>query len=150
MMALEKGIQKYDGIHSFVHWIRFYIKGALYQGMTDLQPISYVSPRKRMRRNTVKEEKNPRTQFVGDDEWLFDENDRKEDPHFSEDVLKYSIWNKLENTMVPASNKKVFKYKYDYDFNVLRSNKEIAGLVGCSEENVRQIIHKVKREIQKG
>jgi RNA polymerase sigma factor (sigma-70 family) len=150
MIALEKGIQKYDGIHSFVHWIRYYIKGALYQGMTDLQPTSYVSARKRMRRKKPEEQDPFQTQFVGGDDWLFDINAKKEDTHLSEDIVKWSIWNRLDRMAVSASKKKIFRYKYDDDFNVLRSNKEIAGLVGCSEENVRQILHKVKREIQKG
>jgi RNA polymerase sigma factor (sigma-70 family) len=145
LLGLQNGIEKYDGVHSFTNWIHYHIKRRLYEGMTQLQPITMVSAKKRMIRKTSPQEKNPKTQFAGhDDEWIFDKN-VKNDESDSTDVMKTGIWAKIDT--MPASKRKIFQYKYDYDFTMLRSNKEIAELMACSEENIRQTLHKVKKEL---
>lgn len=149
LVGLQKGIEKYDGLHSFLNWIHYYIKGHLSIGMTELHPLTTIPARKRMMRKTSALEKNQKTQFAGfDDEWIFDKNTKRENEEsvsLSHDTLKSGIWGQVDK--MQPSNKKIFQYKYDYDFTVLRTNKEIGELMACSEENIRQILHKVKMEI---
>ena len=44
-------------------------------------------------------------------------------------------------------SRKVFEYKFDADFQVIRSNKHIAELMGCSEEHVRNKLTSIKKLI---
>jgi hypothetical protein len=48
----------------------------------------------------------------------------------------YEIWNVINN--FDPFTKRVYQLKYDYEFNKIRTNKEIALLMACSEEYVRQ------------
>jgi hypothetical protein len=47
------------------------------------------------------------------------------------------VWKKI-NKLDGSFRKRIFMLKYDFDFKELRSNKEIAVLMCCSEETVRQ------------
>jgi hypothetical protein len=48
----------------------------------------------------------------------------------------YEIWNIINN--FDPFTKRVYQLKYDYEFNKIRTNKEISVLMSCSEEYVRQ------------
>ena len=52
---------------------------------------------------------------------------------------KYKIiWNKINN--LDSFTIKILSLKYDFEFNKLRSNKNISNLMCCSEENIRKSI----------
>ena len=46
-------------------------------------------------------------------------------------------------------SKNVFYYKYDYNFDKIRSNKNISKLLNCSEETIRKNLKKTKTIIKK-
>ena len=56
------------------------------------------------------------------------------------------IWGKINELLDPFT-KKIFYYKYNYDFKIIRSNREIAELMAYSEEYIRQKLEKSKEKI---
>ena len=48
------------------------------------------------------------------------------------------------NSKLDTFSKRVFFYKYDIDFNSIRSNKIVAELMCCSEEKVRLTLKEIK------
>jgi hypothetical protein len=44
--------------------------------------------------------------------------------------------------ILPAFLKRIMYQKYEFEFNIIRSNKEISLLNSCSEETVRQNVNK--------
>lgn len=52
--------------------------------------------------------------------------------------LSYEKWDKINN--LNSFTVKIFSLKYDFEFNKLRSNKNISNLMCCSEEYIRKSI----------
>jgi hypothetical protein len=63
-----------------------------------------------------------------------------------ENNIYYEIWNNMYEKLDPFS-KQILKYKFDYYFNNLNSNKRISELMCCSEETIRQNLKKSKKVI---
>jgi hypothetical protein len=57
------------------------------------------------------------------------------------------IWQLIYENLDPISFR-IFKYKYDYDFNVIRSNIDISKMLGTNEEYIRLRINKSKNTIK--
>jgi DNA-directed RNA polymerase sigma subunit (sigma70/sigma32) len=57
------------------------------------------------------------------------------------------LWNTINELLDPFS-RKVFQYKYNYDFQKIRSNLEISKMLGFSEEHIRQILKKSNEKIR--
>ena len=57
------------------------------------------------------------------------------------------LWQKIEYDInVSPKIKRTIKLKFTYDFKKKRSNKEVAEIVGCSEETVRKQINQFKNQ----
>ena len=63
-------------------------------------------------------------------------------PLSKEDEYIYTRFWRAVNKLEPF-RKRILYLKYDYNFDVINSNKKIAGLCGCSEETVRKYVNKV-------
>jgi hypothetical protein len=105
-----------------------HIRGELYRGMTELHAISC---------NTKKELRNKNTrvlptQYIGKDEYKLGPSVEQHNG-FSE------MWENIYETCDPFT-RRCLHYKFDYDFNMIRSNLEISRLMACSEEHVRQTL----------
>ena len=65
---------------------------------------------------------------------------------FDDCIAKWKIINAM-----PAFTMRVMYQKYDFEFNILRSNKEISLLNSCSEEtirkNVKMYLHLILQKI---
>jgi hypothetical protein len=156
--GLMKGIINYKPIGTeneqmrFLKYITLYIKGELYKGLTELMPLSPVSKYTRMNKNYT----NPHlykhlleTYFFGKDEWIVDYLDDKfgtKSEYYNQLLIKNSeyehymdYWVKI-NQLEPFA-RRILHYKYNYRFDTIRSNKQVAELMVCSDETVRKSIH---------
>jgi hypothetical protein len=62
---------------------------------------------------------------------------------------KYLIYWKIINNSNNIIIKKIFNYKYNYYFDIIRTNKEVAELMFESEEHIKQYINYMKYNIIK-
>lgn len=174
-IGLYKAVKKYHGKYPFHPHVNIYIQGELFKGLTDLHPITSVSKKERrsslkkkmeevvLKNGTMSDlgkkkwvyKRNLDSRFVGkEEEWMFDKLGRHGGYENNYSVGKESwwvemsvyqpIWQKIE-TLEPMK-KRIFHLKYSHDFDKIRSNREIASLMGCSEEYIRVLL---KRNIAK-
>lgn len=154
--GLKKATIKYNGNSPFYFYADIYISGELYKGLTKLQPITSIPKSIRSnKKNELKTIYNRRykkilnTLFVSyDDYWMFEKRqDLSNDINpIIENNFYHEIWNEICEKLDPNSNK-ILKYKFDYYFNKLNSNKRISELMCCSEETIRQNLKKSKKLI---
>lgn len=150
LQGLQIAVKKYDGSSYFQTYVNKYILWQLYQGLTDLQPITILSKSIRKRslkngnRNQYKKLLN--TQFIGFDHyWIFE----KKQGQPSLEIERRNIEELWENIELKPFSKRVFQYKYDIYFNKIRSNREISELMCCSEETIRMNLKKSRENIKK-
>ena len=130
--GLYDSVKNYDGKRLFNNYARIHIKGSMYKCMTDNYIISKISKSER-RKNIFKR----KTHIVEERSYL---SGRDYLSHVSDiDNIEYiRYWNKIN--MFDPFIRRIFYYKFDYMFNKVRSNKQIAELMVCSEEYIRKII----------
>jgi DNA-directed RNA polymerase specialized sigma subunit len=152
LSGLSKAIINYNGCSSFYKYADIYILGELYKGLTDLQPMNNISKKiRRSKTNIFKANSNNvykkrlNTLFLGFDEyWQFE---KRQDNNIGINYFdKYNeSWEKINK--LDDFKQLVFKYKYNYYFDKIRSNLEISKLLGCSEEYVRKTLKKSIKNI---
>lgn len=59
--------------------------------------------------------------------------------------LKIEIWKKIRE--LPPLHMRIMYYKYSSDFEMLRSNREIAELMGYSTQTIRIHLLEIKKKI---
>lgn len=109
-----------------------HIRGQLYKGMTTLSPIVNTSQKKLRSAGTIYHRATHHDGMLNN----------QPDPHI-DNALRDSriLWDHISDTADPFT-RRCITYKFDYDFNMIRSNKEVAALMECSEETVRSHILK--------
>jgi RNA polymerase sigma factor (sigma-70 family) len=158
-IGLFKSIKKYNGNSSFIYFSDIYIKGELLKTLTNHFSLSPLS--KKIRASSkqnysndeiIKYKKLLNTKLIHySNNWQFDVIYNKNTEQnilkkIEENELIKNLWEKI-NKLEP-SIKRIFKYKYDYEFNVIRSNRYISELMGCSEENIRKKLVKTVNELK--
>jgi len=151
--GLNKAITKYDPIKckntNFVLYASKYVLGELYLGLTELQPLTIV--KKSERRNGIKNRKTNQTihlsltpKLLGEEDEFYDfiQSKQYDDSQYSypcnNNYKKYDeLWSKIDSMSIPNFTKKILRLKLSYEFNKIRSNKQVSVLMGCSEEWVR-------------
>jgi len=154
-LGLHKSIQKYNGTSSFTRYSKIYIQGELHDCLTLFHPLTNLpkSYRKKSKDNLNLREKQIYkkqldTSWVPyEDFWRFDKmrKDLQEDQilvNFQEREKHAELWKNIMGKLDPIT-KKIFQYKYDYDFKIIKSNREIAEIIGFSEEYVRLRLNKI-------
>lgn len=157
-LGLWKSLQRYEGglFHSYAY---IYIRSELYDGLTKLYPLCKVSKVERKKKKRPLEQnittywqkkvyqKKITTQFTGENEWIFDKL-----PNLSKNsAVSISVEDKYHKMqrfrefwirIQPLSpfQKRIFQLKYNFCFEKIRSNREVASLMACSEENVRKTL----------
>lgn len=159
-IGLIKAINNYDGKGNFTNYANIYINGELYRGLTELHPISIIPKKERCRKKNVSEinifnkGKNFKTRFVGDNVWLYDKLEIKNnyynyinywdnnyvDYHYGD---YYEFWQKT-NLLEPFE-KHLIHSKFDFNLNKKVSNNYLAKKLGYSEEYIRV---KIKNALQ--
>lgn len=141
--GLYKSIKKYNSNYKnyFVNYAKVYVHSELLKGLTDLYPTSQIpkSERKKGYSNVKKQFKQ--IQLVGENDWIYDKIDviklKENVPKDSEllDDEYFSLW--LLINQLSGFQKRIMFLKYNYYLDKIRSNKEVANLMCCSEELVR-------------
>lgn len=150
LSGLYHATRNYNGYSNFGKYATIYINGALYNGLSERYPISKVSSRKRRQKQYYS--------YSNDD--LFDHmynntntnyylgttfsNRIRSTLHTNPrviDIDKYlCVW-KYIDTLEPFQKRIVYS-KFNFQFDVIRTNKHISLLCGCSEETVRKYVYK--------
>jgi hypothetical protein len=136
-LGLVKGIQKAnftktDTLDSLLSYLSKYIHGSLFQGMTELHPISIHSPQQRKKRTNDTLFRFPI--YVGLNEWMYD----KYSNDFDQQI---NIENFIDNPLI----KRMIYFRYERNIAI----KRLPELLGVSEETIRKEwnkeIHKRER-----
>lgn len=111
-----------------------HIRGQLYKGMTQLSPIVNVSQKKLRSAGTIYHRATHHDGIL---------NNQPDPTLLRDHVLRDHevLWDHISESADPFT-RRCITYKFDYDFNVIRSNKEVAALMECSEETVRSQVLK--------
>ena len=144
--GLLKAIRNYNASYDFHNYADICITGELYKGMTDLYPITTIPRAERIKRQLVLKPRVP-TAYIGKEEWRLSKSENYDQYNSISplnNIIEYDrykeCWRKIDK--LDPFSKKVMYYKFDFYFTKIRTNKEIAVLMVCSEEHVRKYIKK--------
>jgi hypothetical protein len=107
--GLCKAIKNYNGKSNFTNYANFYVTSELYKGLTELYPISIFSKKERSTKKKIEissKEKNVKTTFVGDNNWLYEKLDIKNNYYSYKNYWEYNyenyedFWEKM-NLLTP-------------------------------------------------
>ena len=152
-IGLFKSIKNYNGNSSFIYFSDFYIKGELFKLVTSHYYFSGVPKSIRMRSKKNYSEDNL-LEYKQKLEPILT-NDFENTPNLNEETildkigvygLNLEMWEKINN--LDAFSKRIMYLKYDIEFNKIRSNKIIAVLMCCSEENIRKNLYETLQKIR--
>ena len=156
--GLFNAVKKYNGCSYFVNYADKYIMGELYKGLTDLYPLSSIPKSDRRKgiehRGCHLMKEHPTTFISYENYWLFDkynlETIRGTSRHLDKIIESDNALALLEfiNLSLEPFSKQVFFYKYDNDFNVIRTNRQVADLLCCSEETIRTTLIDIKNRLK--
>ena len=143
--GLQKAIANYNPNKNttFSNYAIKYIIGEVYNGMTILQPLNLLSIQKRKITFNKRISTNQKVELINEDEYLFDTK-ILQNYHLNSYANYYEIWEIISFLNISETTTKILPLKYDFDFSTIRSNKQISILLNCSEENIRQHLHKFK------
>jgi Bacterial regulatory proteins, luxR family len=154
LQGLHKSILNYNGSGKFSNYAEIYITSALYTGLTNLLPLTTLP--KSLRRNSAWKKKNNsiyrnslNPYFAGFTNNIVEKKQYTEEimDQYYEDDYYSDTWNYINNNN-DAFSARVFRLKYSFDFKKIKSNKQIAQEMACSEEAVRQKIANVKEKLK--
>ena len=135
--SLYDSVKKYNGDFTFYNYVDKYIQGSLYKVMTEHYPISKISKLDRRKslakRNTTQYNYLPNLYLQNKDIIQSPNNNKYE--HTYENGI-YDIWEIIDE--FDPYVRKMFYYKFDFNFNKVRSNCHISKILCCSEEHVRK------------
>ena len=144
-IGLLRSIQKYKGTSEFSQYATFYIDGELYNAITNLHPITSVSKNLRKKRKKIFV-KNPEVLILRNNDWLLkdlsikrfeQEMENKENHYYYKE-----IWNKIDQ--LDSFTKQILYYKFNFYFDKIRTNIEIAELLCVSDEMIRKTLVNLK------
>lgn len=157
--GLVSAIRNYNASYPFSPFANFYIDGELYRGLTMLQPITLIPKSQRISKqwrlnNKKYYKKSLIPKMIGFDNYIFEKNQKMEDDDNAHSLFYLDEYKQQWDNIYNILNKdpyliRIFKYKYDYQFNKIRSNKQISQLLCCSEETIRKAIVKIKLYLSK-
>ena len=138
LMGLYHAIRKYDGKSNFNWFARIYIRGSLYNTLTKQFPISKDSAKLRRSRRYVKH--LPYDEIGSSRNWYLHNRDLKNNAPNSYTNVDYDImWSRID-TCSPFQ-RRLLRQKFNYQFDAIQTNRNIADQNSCSEEWVRRNIY---------
>jgi RNA polymerase sigma factor (sigma-70 family) len=156
--GLYKGISRFNGNHTFVQYVDFYIKCELQKCMAKSIPINAL-PKTYLRQNKTPEEyKKLYTIYLNPIHIGFDNHFMEKTPYNTmysngnrwigiEDQLIYQkkIWKKINE--LPEFQMKIMHCKYSVCFETLRTNSEIGEIMNCSAQTIRVNIKQIRKTL---
>jgi RNA polymerase sigma factor (sigma-70 family) len=158
LIGLYKGIKRFNGNDTFIHYVSLYIKWELQKCMAKSIPINALPKTYFKKKKTPEEYKKLfnvylKPLYIGFDNHLM-ENTEQNSLHsnenqwlHNEDDLIYlmKIWEKIQG--LSEFQIKIMYYKYSVYFDRLRTNVEIAKLLNCSIEKVNKNLLEIKNNL---
>lgn len=140
--GLYDAVKNYNGKYCFVNFARLHINGALYKSLTEHNQISVLSKRERRKKTTHIDHKQielRKNTYLQKRDYLPSKLDwdKTLDSISTIDVYMQK-WEMIHT--FPPFVKRCFHLRFDFYFNRIRSNKEVAELMCCKEEWVRRNI----------
>jgi len=137
---------------SFSKYASIYIKGELYYGMSEMHPLTLLPISKRVNKkwrtqNLVLYKKMTNTKFMSNYDYydgLYVSTHKDSYILANKDNELLELWNIIND--LDEEYKKIMKYKYNFYFQNIRSNKEVGDLLGYSSETIRKKINKIQRK----
>lgn len=149
--GLHKALKNYNGKTNFTYYAGLYINYELNNALTDAYSLSIIPTRMRQqsKKNYTQEEINTYNRLIEVD-MHSNINHWNNNIYYSKSIIskidsmeKYKIiWDNINH--LDADIKYIIHLKYDYEFNEIRSNKDISLLLCCSSESIRLKIKKFK------
>jgi hypothetical protein len=160
-IGLYRGIQKYKGIPRerinpktlhfayFIHYVNYHITNQLYNGMTELQPISLHYPKGVKMKKGCK--KLNEIELINDREWLF--NEIKENLYLHtieniDDLYNYEKVVRKIDSLSPV-NKRILRYMFNDQFVKINSKQKVARFMGVSDETIRIRLIEIRETLEK-
>ena len=154
-IGLLKSVRKYNGKSPFPNYANIYIKSELLKILTSHFSLSPLPKSYRIKSKTNMSDNDKiiykkllNTKIInGDYIWQLEKMNYNK---YNDDMLtninnKYKleeIINKINASLTPFL-KRIFYLKYNTDFKPIRSNKQVATLMCCSEECIRKNLKKI-------
>jgi len=139
-LGLLHAIKKYNGKSLFYKYAKIYIIGSLYKCMTHNYPITRQKSFQRQTRKIMKkyhfESCGVQNGSTGNNWYLGKSDYLKSSLGFHNDEDNRNIWILIKS--LPPFSQRILRYKFDYHFNVINSNRKISYYFGCSEETIRK------------
>lgn len=140
--GLLHAIRNYNGRSSFYRYAQTYINGAMYKGLTIHYPITTLSAKERRKKkqvnytdfDTCRPLDRHRNIYLGKRSFIQSSYDSQYLSKFFNDCIVK--WKRINN--LPPFTMRIMYQKYDFEFNIVRSNKDISLLNSCSEETIRK------------
>ena len=156
--GLMMAIKNYNPKYPFSNHMLLYVNSELYDGLSNLQPLTIVPKTLRLSKkwrneNKVLYKKLTNTKLVGSDYYLYDiiQDKNSSKTNHLENISKYQhlleIWSIVKSLDIEYQI--IMNYKYNFHLQKLRSNSHIAELMSCSVETIRKKILIVENIIQK-
>lgn len=138
VMGLYHAIRKYNGRSNFNKFACIYISGSLYNTLTKQYPISKDTPKRRRSRRYVKHV--PYDEIGSTQNWYLHNRDIENNAPNTHTNIDYALmWSRID-TCTPFQ-RRLLRQKFDYQFDVIQTNRNIAHQNSCSEELVRRNIY---------
>jgi RNA polymerase sigma factor (sigma-70 family) len=158
LFGLYQGIKRYNGNNTFITYVDFYIKNELQQCLIKLFPINALPKTYLKKKKTQQEYKKMnniylKPIYIGFDHYFLENtiynsiysNKNKWFETEEDNNLKIKLWNKIRE--LPSLQMRIMYFKYSTDFEMLRSNKEIAEIMGCSQQTIRINLIYIKNKL---
>ena len=142
--GLINAIKNYNGNSYFLNYINIYILSELYITMTQLYPISTIPKKIRIikKKSYLKKKK---VYYLGQDDIASTNYNNIDYNEYNEYM---ELWKIINMSTLNPKVKKMIHYKYNFYFDKIRSNGEVAELMCFSEEHVRIELSKIKNIIK--
>jgi RNA polymerase sigma factor (sigma-70 family) len=158
-IGLFKSTKKYNGNSSFIYFSQIYIRSELLKTLTTHYSLSPLPKSIRIKNKKnysddkmVEYKKNLDIKLIDySNNWQFDKIYNKNKYNEIEILNEYELIENINELWVKINKldpfiKRIFHLRFDYEFNIIRSNKNIGELMCCSEENVRKnLVNSIKQ-----
>lgn len=153
LFGLYKGILRYNGNNTFISYVDLYVKHELQECNRKLLLINSM-PKTYLRKTKTVEENNKlyniylKPIFIGNNNYIMENSEfnsiySQENKYMNnENELNFQkkIWEQIRK--LSPKQIEIMHYKYSYEFDVIRTNQEIANIMGCSKQNIsKQLLH---------